>query len=258
VTAGLGQRVTVTRADDRAIHMALAELATYPEALGCSRLAAALSSGGLPISEPTAGRLLRDLDRQGLVERVRGKNGRVITPKGRETLAALETHRQSQEQNAEFLRAITARSLQDVIDLLHIRRAVESEIARLAALRATADDVRDIELATETYIRVMHEGASGREEHRAVHRAIANAAQSRVSSAVVDLILRDPQVYETMRRIQDSVGSVAPEDHRRVLAAIRARRPAEAAEAMHAHLARVVAVAERFAQAKVSGRDSGS
>lgn len=245
--------IPVTRSHERVIQMALAELAANDEALGCSRLAAAISAAGFPISEPTAGRLLRDLDRQGLVERVRGKNGRVITAKGREVLAALEADRQNQEQNAEFLRAITARSIQDVIDLLHIRRAVEAEIARMAALRATEDDLHDIELATETYVQVMRQGANGREEHRAVHRAIANAAKSRTSAAVVELILRDPQLYETMRRIQDSVGLVAPEDHRRVAAAIRARRPAEAAEAMHAHLARMVAVAERFARTKASG-----
>ena len=74
----------------------LAELAANEEAMGCSRLAAALCGAGFPVSEPTAGRLLRDLDRQGLVERVRGKNGRVITAKGRELLTALEADRQNQ------------------------------------------------------------------------------------------------------------------------------------------------------------------
>lgn len=257
MAVSLNSRRPITRTDERAVQIALAVLAESTGSIGCSRIADVLGSAGIAMSEPTAGRLLRDLDRMGLVQRAGGKNGRVITPKGQEVLAALELSQQAKEHNDEFLRAISARSVQDVIDLLNIRRAVESEIARMAALRATEDDIREIERAIEAYVVVMRDGASGQEEHRAVHRAIANAAKSTVSSAVVNLILRDPKVYETMKKIQHFIGSMAPEAHRPVLAAIRDRHPDAAAAAMRAHLDRVVSAAERFAEVLAGGQLDG-
>ncbi|MHB1131639.1 MAG: FadR/GntR family transcriptional regulator [Chloroflexota bacterium] len=252
----VGSRAPVVRTDERAAQVALAALAASGGPIGCSRIATALGAAGISVSEPTAGRLLRDLERRGLVERVPGKNGRVITAQGREALAALEADHRHHQHNDEFLRAVSARSVQDVLDLFYIRRAVESEIARMAALRASDDDLDELEHAVEVYLAAMRQGASGRGEHRDVHRAIARAAQSRTSAAIVELILRDAQVYETVRRIHEAVGSTAPEDHKALLAAIRARRPDEAAAAMQAHLSRVVSALERFAQTMASDEPS--
>ncbi|MCL4465919.1 MAG: FCD domain-containing protein [Chloroflexi bacterium] len=232
---------------DQAIYLTLQALAGSAGPAGCWRLRDALRGAGLELSEATVGRLLREFDYLGYSERVGSKGGRIITAAGRVQLASLEQSQHEDTYREQFLRAIRVESLADILDLLSVRRAIEGETARLAATRATADDLVRLRRRAREHAQAVRQGGSGSEENNRFHLAIAQASGSRVALAVLALILQDRQVHRTQTEVQRSMDSVVPEEHQRVLAAIETRRPEEAFAAMRAHIDRLMQSVELFA-----------
>ena len=126
---------------DAGVRTQLAALATLAAAggpVGASTLMAALRAEGMELAEATAGRYLRQLDEAGLTRSL-GKRGRVLTPAGRRRLNDLRLRSKLAAQGARVAAAARSRDVDDLIDLLYARRAIEVETARLAAVGARAD-----------------------------------------------------------------------------------------------------------------------
>ena len=65
-----------------------------------------------------------------------------------------------------------------VIQMVEVRRALEAEVAALAAQRRTAADVRRIRAAMAALAKAVQGGSDGAEQDVAFHRAIADAARN--------------------------------------------------------------------------------
>ncbi len=228
-----------------AAYMALRELGQSQTPIGCWRVCAALESAGITASEATAGRLLRHLDHEGLTEPL-GSRGRVLTEKGRQHLAGLERAQRRRTYHHDLLQAVRAQTIEDVCDLLAARRAAEAETARLAALRATRKEVKEIERAVHRHIQKVRSDAERLDHNRAIHRQIAQASGSRILQAVVNVLLQEDYLQEIQSHIQRAVHGVLPEDHLHVLRAIKKRQPDAAAEAMRAHIDRLLRVVQSY------------
>jgi GntR family L-lactate dehydrogenase operon transcriptional regulator len=226
-------------------YLALRELAGSAEPIGCWRIRAALQAAGITASEATAGRLLRQLDHEGLT-RALGSRGRLLTEKGRRRLAAFEQAQRRSTYHNDLLRAVRAENIEDICDLLTARRAVEAETARLAAQRATAADIRRIEAAVERHIQEMRSGGARPDHNRAVHHLIAQASRSRILQAVVNVLLQEEYLHEVQTHIQRAADGLWPEDHLLIVEAIRNRQPERAAEAMRAHTDRLLRVVRGY------------
>ena len=74
--------------------------------------------------------------------------------------------------------ARSAVSKQAVIQMVEVRRALEAEVAELAATRRTQADVRRIRKSIELLDKAVLAGGDGVEEDINYHRAIANAARN--------------------------------------------------------------------------------
>jgi GntR family transcriptional repressor for pyruvate dehydrogenase complex len=72
--------------------------------------------------------------------------------------------------------ARTARSRQAVVQIVEVRRALEAEVAALAARRRKAADLRRIRQAQRALERAVQAGGDGVAEDVALHRAMADAA----------------------------------------------------------------------------------
>jgi GntR family L-lactate dehydrogenase operon transcriptional regulator len=191
------------------------------------------------MSEATAGRLLRQFDLRGLTQAL-GSKGRVLTDEGRRHLAALEeAHRRSAHHN-DLAHVISAQTAEDLLDVLHARRLIEAETARLAARHATAEELAELDRAVRRHIEVSRAGGASLENNVAIHRLIAQASRSRILQAIVALFLQDTQLHQAQNRIQRAVGGIAPEDHQPILDGIRAGDPEAAATAMCAHIDRLI------------------
>ena len=127
-------------------------------------------------------------------------------------------------------------------ELFEARRMLEPVIAGLAARRATKDEVQEMERILEAQAKEISGGNTGLAQDAAFHVAIGTAAHNRaitrIVHAVMDLLAQSRE---------EAIGTPgrptrSHEDHRRILAAIRAGDASGAERAMLDHVVAVEAL----------------
>lgn len=229
---------------------ALALLADSDEPIGSARLAEGLRRGGIAVAEATAGRALRRLDERGLTRALGGKRGRVITEAGRERLAALRDALRQDEHGARMRRAVAATEVDELMDLLSVRRAVETEAARLAASRASDEELARIAALSQRHVHAVGAGYDTVEPSMHFHRLIAEASHNRMLIAVA-LLLLDPAnepLEKLLGQIALATGATLDQAHDHItLAEALYARDAQATErAMRAHMDNLIAAVEGY------------
>ncbi|MET8996021.1 FadR/GntR family transcriptional regulator [Amycolatopsis sp. NPDC004169] len=116
------------------------------------------------------------------------------------------------------------------------RQALETQCARLAALRATPDDLAELESALEEMEREIAAGEPGLAGDRRFHRGVATASHNPILIGLLESMRQalDRTSATSLTRSGQPGASLA--DHRGIAEAIRAGEPAAAADAMLAHL----------------------
>lgn len=79
-------------------------------------------------------------------------------------------------------------SVQAVVQMVEVRRALEAEVAALAAQRRSADQLKDIRLAMAALDEAVRAGGDGAEEDVNYHRAIAGAAHNPFLISTLDYL----------------------------------------------------------------------
>ncbi len=79
-------------------------------------------------------------------------------------------------------------SMQAVIQMVEVRRALEAEVAALAAQRRSAEQLKDIRHAMAALDEAVRAGKDGAEEDVNYHRAIAGAAQNPFLISTLDYL----------------------------------------------------------------------
>lgn len=219
--------------------------------VGAVRLMQAWRAAGLPGAEATAGRFLRQLDDQGFTELRGTTKGRTLTDAGRVRLLSLDDQQRRQEHQSQLWRALKATELSDLMDLLRMRRLVEVEAARMAASRATPEDVASLVAAAD------HQGpdellTDTTSPSMEFHRLIARASHNRIVGAVA-LLLLDPSndpLEKLLERISFAAGATLEQlsDHGELVRAIQERRPDAAARIMTHHMDKLITAVEGFRQ----------
>lgn len=126
----------------------------------------------------------------------------------------------------------------DLYSLVETRFLLETEGARLCALRRTKKNLEDIERAAINYEKRIEDGSSGVEEDLAFHRAIAEGSQNMVLKSLLMTIMPDIMTNYTKFRVCDSNAKVskAAVEHRQLVEAIREKNGDEAECIMREHL----------------------
>ncbi|MFZ5650525.1 MAG: FCD domain-containing protein [Bacillota bacterium] len=205
------------------------------EPLGCGQLSQLLRDGGLDISEATVGRILNGMDRKGYTAK-RGFKGRTITGGGR---VKLDQHRSLERRLAygnRFIETLKSTKKEDLIDILVARRAIERELARLAALHATDEEIRLMESVLAEQEQFTAQKQMTADQDVRFHRLVSLAAKNRVLAAALDLIRHDGQLSPILEYIRTRVGGKLVVGHGRILKAIRDRDPEAAERAMVEHI----------------------
>jgi len=230
---------------DNLAYEALRILGDRKEPLGSGVLAQLLDAGGVEVSEATVGRLLSDMDRQGLTAKV-GFQGRVITDRGRQELDRIERSRHRITYGSRFLDTLEPQRKDDLIDILVARRAIERELARLAAIHATDAEIGLMEAIIREQEEFSARNIMTAEHDVKFHRLIALAARNKVLAAAMDLIRQDGQLSPTLEHIRTHVGGKLAIGHSRILRAIRERDPAAAERAMIEHIESLIADVQKY------------
>ncbi len=131
----------------------------------------------------------------------------------------------------------------DVDDLLVVRLQLEPLAAELAARHASpAERDRLVELLEEVRGGV-DDAARFRAADLAIHATIAQAAANPVLTRSLDDLDQIQRLSRSITAVDPAVREQAVRELERLVEAVRAGRPAEAREAMRAHLASVGAIA---------------
>lgn len=226
-------------------HAVLHFLAANPGPLGSGTLMEQLQALGYRGSEPTVGRLLRTLDRRGLTTRVSNR-GRELTDKGRERLEELCESEVQLHYELELIRTIRTATIDDVLDVLIARRAIERESARLAAEHATTEVIAQLEAVIQEQREVLARSGIAVDSDVRFHSLVAQAGRNRVLTAAVDLIRRDKQLTIALDAILKHTNYAWVVGHERILQAIKRRAPEEAELAMLEHINSVIAEVRRY------------
>ena len=141
--------------------------------VGAWTLREKLLAHGIDRGTATIGRYLKSLDSQDYTI-TQGNQGRLLTPRGVTRLHQIEKALQEVEvQN--FLTATTQiHEYQDLIDLLYVRRLLETETAALAAEYATEGELKQLQSALEAHERCVALNSDPTETALIFHQTIAD------------------------------------------------------------------------------------
>jgi len=180
-----------------------------------------LLSSQFQVSRSVIREALGRLASLGLVESRQGSGTRVTAPSGRQVSLGYE----------RLLREVPER----LAELAAVRLTLETSIASLAALHRRPEHLRELERLQQILHQprrslAAHVKADG-DFHATLAEAAGNPFFSLVLAPIHDLLTESR--LQTLRRYG---ASIAWQHHQRILDAVRAQDPAEAARAMEEHL----------------------
>lgn len=203
--------------------------------LGCGAISTLLSRTGHTISEATVGRYLRDFDNQQYTEKV-SNQGRVLSEKGKERMWMISNQEASFLGGMRFAEAIRSHTKEDLIEVLVARRAIESELAYLAALNKNKTCRDALSTIIEQQKKLIADVSAFSGQDVIFHKAVAKMARNRVLEAAISLIRQDTQLSPILTHIRKEVNKRIYIDHMTIYEAIMDGNAELARECMKAHM----------------------
>lgn len=219
--------------------------------VGNHKLVSALSAAGFGLAEATAGRVLRDLVTRGLA-RTLGKRGRVLTPAGRTMLDDLKRSLSRRQRSARLVDVASIGSAESLRDMLLVRRAIEPEAARLAASRASEEDIRQLDSFARAHCAAPAEGGSRVEPAVCFHCQLVRSSHHKFlieiglmaieqnDTPLLDRIAHNPGMGQLSQRETAKEAAALAKDHTAIVDAIRRHDPDAAERRMRAHIDRLL------------------
>ncbi|MBX9612878.1 MAG: FadR family transcriptional regulator [Burkholderiales bacterium] len=140
-------------------------------------------------------------------------------------------------------------SKQAVIQMVEVRRALEAEVAALAATRRTSADLQRIRQAITALDKAVAAGGDGVEEDVAYHRAIADAAQNPFLISTLDYLRQFLRGATRVTRANEArradFAAQVRDEHAAIARAIEQADPSAARAAATRHMDNAVARIEQ-------------
>lgn len=224
--------------------------------MGAAQLRQHLMASGVHVGEATVGRLLRDFDSHGYT-RKSGKLGRALTRKGVAHLERLQVATERESSGRKITAFFSFKEPEALLEVLEARRALERETARLAATRATPQQIAAMREAISAHSRTVSEGSIGTQHDVSLHQTIAAASQNDLLGSLLEMIRKDREVAAVVRKARERQHDQCAREHDAILAAIERRDPRAAERAMETHLSGLIAAVRSYALAPRDGRHVG-
>ncbi len=214
-------------------------LSVSNEPLGAGSIREELGRSGMEMSEASVGRFLRDLDTRGVTSRV-GFQGRVLTPLGEERLGELLSEREKIVSTGAFLEAVKSREKDMLLEILVARRAIEREMAALAAASRNKSDIASLRGILDRQNDLLDRGEPMASTDPEFHEEVARISGNKVLQSAIEIIRRSGEGASFFEYIRTKVGSAVGADHEAVFEAIAAGDPEAAAAAMTRHIDNII------------------
>lgn len=136
-----------------------------------------------------------------------------------------------------LLWAIAGSGVTEANELIEARKLIEVELAGLAAVRSTPDDLQQVGIHLDAMESSLHDTGKFLEADVAFHLALGQAGHNRIllNSLLLIRNLTQQWVRTSLERYA-FVAVKALEQHRAIFLAVAKRNPARAREAMQSHL----------------------
>jgi GntR family transcriptional repressor for pyruvate dehydrogenase complex len=191
------------------------------------------------VGRSTVREALQGLVTLGLVSNRQGR-GAIVTTQATSPFASLRRSVDLEQLNKRAL-----------LDLLEVREALEGKAAEFAALRATADDIVELERQYDIVEREVRANRTYFRSNALFHKAIATAAHNPVLAESINLLVGQVRQYrERMMREIPLMPRRDVREHLAVLTAIRRHNPDRARQAMIEHIRSFARIIESQAEAE--------
>lgn len=177
---------------------------------------------------------------------LKGRKGRLLTEQGLERIKILEKELQQKSVNSQLIQMLNHSGEKALLDVLVARRALEREIASLAAQRASKEYIFLLEASIATQNQLLSQNMIPYEEDREFHRLLAYAAQNQILLHAVELVWETSRDFLETAYIRQRVGSELVVDHQQILEAVAAGSPEQAEAAMVNHINQMIEDVKRY------------
>jgi GntR family transcriptional repressor for pyruvate dehydrogenase complex len=131
-----------------------------------------------------------------------------------------------------------------IIEVLEFRRIIEVESARMAAVKASDEDICQLKADIESMDNLKGDSEAFAREDHAFHATLARATKNsliiQVNLIIADLLIMQ---HESIRKV---TGDATPTDHTLIIQAIAERKPDLAAEIMKRHIDSTIDIAKKM------------
>ncbi len=226
-------------------YLALRIIAQSVSPVGSGYLSREMRKMGQVVSEATAGRILNRLDHGGYTAKV-GFQGRTLTDTGSAYFKNLDVRKTRLDQGEEFFSVLHNQTKERLIDILVARKAIERELARLAAENATPEEIKEMWAIQRAQFEKAARPDGAAEQDVLFHRAIARAARNPVLESAIEMIRQDGQLTPVFEYIRRTVHSVISYDHAQVIRSIENHNPDLAEQAMVRHIENLISDVKKY------------
>jgi GntR family transcriptional repressor for pyruvate dehydrogenase complex len=205
------------------------------DGVGSGTLQLYLRDHGITASQPTVGRILRELDHQGLTTRLSNR-GRVLTKAGRKFLELAHFEETRHRWVEEVINTLQPASRDDLLPLLEALRTVECEIAKLAAERATPKQIQEMTAVVDEQRKQLGSRMRGAKEGTDFHQLLAKASANRYLAFAKRMLWGINRSLEDLWYEANIVtGMSSYPAHLRICRAVAAHQSRQACRAMSDH-----------------------
>lgn len=213
----------------------------YGSPVGAGLIFETLNDIGNMQSEATVSRVLRRLDHKNITERV-GYQGRVITGFGKEYLQNLEERKKQNDYGLELITALS--SAEEILDILAVRKLLEKESARLAAINT--DRSINLQQYTDISQELLDDPVETTRMDFRFHEIIAEMSQNTILKTTLQLLMQNRDLHRITGYIRRRVGTDLNKDHIRIAKAIESKDGLEAETAMADHIETVIKDVQKY------------
>jgi GntR family transcriptional repressor for pyruvate dehydrogenase complex len=206
---------------------------------------AAFLSEKLNIPPATIGRMLAKLEKDGLLEKVSNK-GRQLTNKGIEYLIEEKTKNTKLKTANTLINMVENSSKERLIEILDVRRILESKTIELACQNANDEDIAELDNILDDHSYVVRHGDLGSDQDLKLHLTIAKISKNKTINHILKLILTEEDVYAKFSYLADHVKNIQLQQHSDLVEAIRCHDPEAGILALEKHLDQVIFDVNRY------------
>ena len=188
------------------------------------------------ISQSAVGRLLSELDRDGLTENFE-KKGRALSQRGRAELDRLRSQEQQTVSLENLKKLLTNTDWETLVGVQEARLVIEPSLAAFAAENAVDQDLSRMEKILSEFDSIVQSCSNDVDYGDAFHIELARSARKPILEAAFNLICPQRQ-WKTMILgfVQEKQRGSNYITHRDIYNAVRSRDKEKAAQLMRMHL----------------------